>query len=349
MSATRDIHVGAPAIGYEFEDSVSVHFHDFENLPAEKDKSVSSPEFMCAGNEWSLVIYPGGDGEAMEGMVSVYLRNKSPTRIKASYSVSFIRSDKTIYIPDWELVEEECDFNPKQYNRMGTEDFISREEILDKSNKFLKGGTLTFFIRIKPVKDHYCLPAKPQPELNLGENISKLYGENQTADLAFKVGNSKFFAHKLILQAQAPELSELAEQFNVNAPMAINDVDPDIFEMMLRYVYGKRIHTGQWRDHSKKILTASGKYGLTELKKEAEAWHINNLNLTAESAVDELLYADGTHCLEMKKAVIQFIVENGEEVLSSSSYAKLYESPELIKEVMVELSKAAKRKKQKLS
>ena len=51
----------------------------------------------------------------------------------------------------------------------------------------------------------------------------------------------------------------------------------------------------------------------------------------------------------MKRAVIQFIVENGEEVLSSSSYAKLYESPELIKEVMVELSKAAKRKKQKLS
>ena len=176
----------------------------------------------------------------------------------------------------------------------------------------------------------------------------KLYRDDNTTDLAFEVGSSLFPAHKLILRAQAPDFLELAEQFSIDNPMIIKDVDPDIFEMMLGHLYCVKICSDQWKDHGKAILTASGKYGFTELKEEAEAWHVKNLNLTVENAVDELLYADGSHCFDLKNAVIKFIVENGEGVLESASYSKLHESPELTKEVMMELAKSNSNRKRKL-
>ena len=68
MSRTRDIHVGKPTADYQLEDSVTVHFHDFENLTAVKGKAVKSPQFRCAGYEWSLWVYPGGNSKSTEGV-----------------------------------------------------------------------------------------------------------------------------------------------------------------------------------------------------------------------------------------------------------------------------------------
>ena len=346
MSVTRDIHVGTPAANYQLMDSITLHFHDFENLTTEKDQSVWSPKFMCAGNEWRLVIYPGGNRGAAEGKVSVFLRNKSSAEIDAGYKISMIKSDGGVY-KSGSCDDEGRTFRPDRRTR-GWKDFISRRKILDKSNNILNDGTLTFVVHIKPNKEHYCLPVKPQSGFTLNENISKLFGDSSTADLAFTVGSSMFYVHKLILKAQAPELLELAEQFSTDNPMIIRDVDPNIFKMMIKHVYGKGIRAYDRKKYSKQILVASGKYGLTALKTEAEAWHVKYLNLTIDNAVDELLYADATHCLDLKKATIQFIVENGEGVLVSDSYAKLYESPELMKHVMMELAKSNLNKKRKL-
>jgi hypothetical protein len=87
----------------------------------------------------------------------------------------------------------------------------------------------------------------------------------------------------------------------------------------------------EWAEYSKPILEASGKYGFTALKEEAEAWHIKRLKLTVDNAVDEGL----------KKAVMDFIVENGKSVITSPSFAKLKESSELVTELMLELAEAA--------
>ena len=351
MSATRDIHVGTPAANYQLKDSVTIHFHNFENLTAVKDEMVESPTFLCAGSEWSLLIYPGGNEEAAEGMVSVFLFNESSAEIDAWFEISIIKNNGGIFkIQRWRCDNEEDTFGPGGSSgaSWGWKDFISRNDILKKSNNILDEGTLTFDVRIKPNKEHYSLQVKPQSQLTLGENISKLFGDSNTADLLFSVGKNMFYVHKLILKTQAPELFELSEQFSADNPMVIKDVDTEIFEMMLKHVYGIEIHACDWKKHSKQILVASGKYGLTTLKTEAEAWHVKNLNLTVDNAVDELLYADATHCLDLKKASIQFIVENSEGVLASASYAKLYESPELMKYVMMQLAKSHSNQKRKL-
>ena len=157
-----------------------------------------------------------------------------------------------------------------------------------------------------------------------------------------------FYAHRVILKAQAPGLCELAEHFDIESPMSITGVLPNVFEIMLKYVYGNGILAHEWKELSKPILDASGKYGLSALRSKAEAWHVKNLNLSVDNAIDELLYADGTHCLLIKKVSTDFIVENGQAVIASPSFAKLKESTELMTEIMLELSKLSDSRKRKL-
>jgi hypothetical protein len=64
------------------------------------------------------------------------------------------------------------------------------------------------------------------------------------------------------------------------------------------------------------------------------------LKFNAQNVIDELLQADGTDCKLIKKAAIDFIVDNGQDILASPSYERLDESPELTKEVMMEFAKS---------
>ena len=341
MSAARNIHVGTPTDDFPLEESVTVHFHDFNSLTIVKNEAVESPKFTCAGHEWKFVIYPGGHRSSADGMISVYLENESGSELVASAEIALMKSSGGAY-KTLVLIEKFFATTGSNTDIWGWREFVSRGKVLDESKNILNKGTLTFVVRIKPYKE-YCRRSIVK-QSNLVDDIFKLFGEDSTADMAFSVGGRMifgnsvggrmFFGHKLILKVRAPELFQLAEQFDLDTPMPINDVNPELFEMMLKHLYGKSISSYYWKKHSKQILLASDKYGFSGLNLEAEAQHILFMTLTAENAVDELLYADGHHCMDLKKAVIEYIVKNGKTVLASSSFPKLAESPELMTEVM---------------
>jgi hypothetical protein len=345
MSTARDVHVGEPAADFPFEESVKVHFHDFPNLPQGKGVKVGSPKFLCAGHEWFLSLYPGGDRNARDGMMSVFLCSELMSKISVEFDIMVKKKGGDNF--KW-LQAGKIKF-PIQNNNglgLGWKDSILRLEILDESKNILNHGTLTFEVCIRPENDYYCRDAKPGP--TLGENIfNNLFLDKESADVAFKVKCRVLHAHKAILKAQTPELVELAEPYDLTSPIPIKDVKPEIFEMMLKSVYGKPISVAEWKENSKEILDASGKYGFIQLKSNAEAWHVKNLKakLTVDNAIDELLYADGKSCLLLKKAVMDFIIDNGEEVLESDSYEKLDESSQLRKEVMKAAFTSSKRKR----
>ena len=156
---------------------------------------------------------------------------------------------------------------------------------------------------------------------------------------------STIYAHKSILKAQASELLELVQPFNKVTHMPIDDADANVFKVMLKYFDGQNILTNEWREHSKVILEASGKYGFTHLKNEAEDWLVKNSELTVDNAIAELLYADGIHCILLKKTAMEFIMENGEAIMESPIYQRLSKSPKLMKEVMAEFAKTLKANK----
>lgn len=155
---------------------------------------------------------------------------------------------------------------------------MRRKEILF-SKKILNDGALTFIVRIKPSEECCRGPLQQSDNSSIGDNIfNRLFNDKDSADVAFDVAGVLFYAHKPILKAQAPELHEFAMPFNTEMNMPIDDVQPTVFEIMLKYVYGKSVLDREWREHSKAILDASGKYGLSALETEAAAWRETNLD-----------------------------------------------------------------------
>eukprot|EP00956_Cyclotella_meneghiniana_P010008 scaffold13805_cov23-Cyclotella_meneghiniana.AAC.3 len=311
QSGIIDVHVGKASDDWPIEEGrARVHFHNFADLPQTKGTTLRSSKFTCAGHEWSLKLYPRGDRSAREGMISVYLCSELSSKIVVDF-----------------------DINLKKKNG---DDFE------------VNSATKT---EIRPHEDYICHDANVLPKSSLADDLfTCLYQDKDTADVAFEVKARVFYAHKAILKARVPELAQLAEPYDAENSIPINDVEPDIFETMLKHAYGKDIiGASYWEDHAKQILDASGKYGFTELKSVAEIWHVkyHKQNFTVDNVIDELLYADGKNCLLLKKAAMNFIVEHGRDVIESESYGKLDESPELRKEFVKAAFSSKERKREK--
>ena len=57
-------------------EATKVRFNGFTGLSEEQEKAHISIEFTSLGHNWCLVIYPGGQSTAKEGMVSLFLQNQ---------------------------------------------------------------------------------------------------------------------------------------------------------------------------------------------------------------------------------------------------------------------------------
>ena len=103
---------------------------------------------------------------------------------------------------------------------------------------------------------------------------------------------------------------------------------------MLCYVYGGDISAAKWKDHGKDLLEASGKYGLTNLKIEAEARYVKILKFSAGDVVEAVVYADKMNCFLLKEAAIDFIVTNAKAVLESGTLRHVPESKDITREII---------------
>ncbi|KAI4489126.1 hypothetical protein M0804_004624 [Polistes exclamans] len=77
-------------------------------------------------------------------------------------------------------------------------------------------------------------------KMDLYERLNKLYKDKTYADLKIRVGEVEFLAHKAILAAKSPVFADMFNQIT-NAEcdnvITINDIDPKIFEIFLKYLY----------------------------------------------------------------------------------------------------------------
>jgi hypothetical protein len=226
--------------------------------------------------------------------------------------------------------------------------FIKRNEVLgedEDDSEILHFGSLTLEVRMRPHPDNYCNDDIPQSSLK--DDMLKWFFEENTEDMAFKVKGKIVKAHRTVLRAHAKELAELCESFSLSKPMRIDDVKPDIFQLMIGFVYGEMIPTETWRKQAQyitdpmkrnqSILYAAGKYGFTALKSKAEAWCVKFLKLDSNTAITHLLYADANSLPLLKRAAMKSIACHGKEIMVCESFPLLRESPVLMTEVMGEL------------
>jgi hypothetical protein len=98
-------------------------------------------------------------------------------------------------------------------------------------------------------------------------------------------------------------------------------VTPDIFRVLLNYIYGGKLSDDDMKSRVRDIIDAADKYGVINLKLEAEACFVEGTTFTIDNVMEHLLYAESKNCALLKEAAMDYIVEKKGEVIEKLSFA----------------------------
>lgn len=125
-----------------------------------------------------------------------------------------------------------------------------------------------------------------------------------------------FHSHRFILEECAPSLADLCDPEencdSSHAIVPIDGMDPEVFHRLLYHVYGGKIT--DWTGCAKDMVEVAEKYNLPQLKLEAEDAYAQNAVISMDNLLYHILYADTRKCASLKDRVIDFIIDNEEEV-----------------------------------
>ena len=194
---------------------------------------MESPEFECAGHKWKLQLYPGGCEDEVElddGWIDLFMSARLICILPSE--LSEFKADYTLGVKqyngrDYSYVGFDQDIQDffkftHQSSRVTMLGFAMRRNLLENVVNIIKPhGTLTIEIRIRLHPDEYCHIDTLQN--NVSDNLMELYVKEHDEDVAFRVKGTIVKAHRIILRAQAPELAELSETYDINKPMPVDD------------------------------------------------------------------------------------------------------------------------------
>ncbi|KAL7542247.1 hypothetical protein ACHAXR_012950 [Thalassiosira sp. AJA248-18] len=331
MSSSRGgyAHVGNPPQNYQEWETLKFRLHDFEGMPSTKGHMITTPEITCFGQRWALQVYPGGDLSSKNGMISIFLKNCSENSGGSIQFAVSIKEDDGGYA-DGKMVSTEEFQRGSGTDAWGWTDFYERSLAIDA----LVDGTLFVDVSIKPKDD--CLPLFI-PKNPFRNAMRKLFLNKKYADVLFRVGSQEeeereqheatkppssfsFYAHRMVLEECAPALADICENGEDLTPVPITDVRIDIFRLLLSYVYGWSIPMEELEKNAKEYIDAADLYGVVNLKLQAEAIYATSTDITADNVMDILLHADAKNCALMKEVALDFIAENGAEVLDRVNF-----------------------------
>jgi hypothetical protein len=186
-------------------------------------------------------------------------------------------------------------------------------------------GTLVVEVRMKRRPEFSFIPQNP----SVCKTVQGLFMDKDTADVVFEVGDNQntdtlihaktFVAHSLILKKAAPLLAEICGTADAPSTVHIPKVSPDAFHHLLHYIYGVDIPAfGADISHTKEIIEAADRYGVSNLKLEAEACYVSSMTITLENVMEHLHFADSKNCALLKEAIIDFIVKNKVGILEKN-------------------------------
>jgi len=310
-----------------------VNFHGFAGLTTAQGDFVESPVFTCFGHRWRLMIFPGSHSDSEVGMASVRLCNMSEESIKVDFVFSIRGSDGSELS---RCPEEKCStvlFTPRGTYGCGCRcsDFVKRSDIMNA----LQAGALLIEVRLRRTDSNP--PSLPFIAENPFSNeMLKLFTDEESADILFEVEDSdedqgqkdeksskklpaKFYAHRIILKQCAPTLAGLCASAEGLASVPISGIKPEIFRIVLHYVYGGKPTEADFKSHAKEIVDTANKLGVVNLKLEAEVWYVKLTTIGVGNVTELLLYADRMSCALLKEAVMEFIVDHGDNVLENVS------------------------------
>ncbi|EJK75284.1 hypothetical protein THAOC_02995 [Thalassiosira oceanica] len=308
------VEVGAPPGPLSDWVIAPLRFNEFVGLTTTKGEFVNSPEFSCFGHQWLFRIYPGGDKSSDDGYVAMYLKNR--TR---------------------ESIEVESKFVIKHQNGGGD---ISRgwpkvARLSPKGTSSDVGvgparGILNFARRFWQRGDRHV-------KFEVGGTVESAKGRRKRA----KTPTATVYAHHYALRWNAPALADMCKPGD-DSPTTITNVRPEIFKHLLYYCYGGKIGKEDLQSDAKDIIDAADRFGIVSLKLEAEACHVDTVELTLDNFIEVVTYADSKNLALLKEHCMDFLsladkVEAAEKVSFDDMPSRL------VKDLLVALARGEKK------
>ena len=329
-------------------------FPNFAGLPAKRGDLKSSAVLKCHGLEWRIQLYPGGHPKSSEENAFITLRlwsnsDTNTNKIKAKYKIRVpSAAGKGVGSgEEFRLFNGSC---------WGKNNYAKREDVLDSSKKYLVDGNLVVEVEMQVLLDK---PPTWLPTNTLSLDMLEILdsADAETTDVSFEIGDGgktstrsrkdghmTFYAHKAILSKRAPALAALTDDCSPGTAIPISDVHPDLFRMLLRFIYGgevpgENVLTGEGRG----IIRIADRFGCTGLKLAAEA-ELAAAGITTENAADIILFADGMNCAMLKETAMDYFVTNAQDVMASEGFAQVKESPVVMAELMAAMASGSKKR-----
>jgi hypothetical protein len=287
-------------------------------------------------------MYPGGgDDDAAEGMMSIDLHNRSNKAIEIDFGFSV--NDENGKQVAYKRTATPCNFAPlgddddDDYDDdyWGFTNFAKRSKLLSS----LVDATLVIEVRMRLSVPTKSVPPPFIPENPLTKMIQGLFLDEKSSDIIFEVAEDKgknsamkvaktapvsFPAHRVIIENCSSIFAELCESHDDNTrQIQIIDVKTNIFRLLLSYVYGGKVSEDDMVLHARDIIDAADKYGVVNLKLEAEASFVVGATFTIENVMELLLYAESKNLALLKEAAMDYMMENRDEVLEKLSFTDM--------------------------
>ena len=145
-----------------------------------------------------------------------------------------------------------------------------------------------------------------EPTSSVIKDLEKLFNNRSGTDVCFIIEEKEIKAHKLILSTRSPVFAAMVEsgmKESLENHVEINDIAPDIFEALLRFVYTDRVDLNQVNVQD--LLVAADKYMLSLLKLDCQKFLSERL--TTENCSEMLALADLHNCVHLKRSALHFI------------------------------------------
>jgi hypothetical protein len=141
---------------------------------------------------------------------------------------------------------------------------------------------------------------------------------------ADKTATVTFPAHRLIVENCSTMLADICESNDDGkTPVPIDNVSPEVFRLLLSYIYGMKISNDDMKSHAREIINTADRFGVVNLKLEAEASIVEDTIFTFENVKELLLFAESKNCALLKEAAMDYIVENKADAIEELSFTDI--------------------------
>ena len=194
--------------------------------------------------------------------------------------------------------------------------------------------TLTIEISMRCESDDPSKSVNFVPTNPFGESMKKLFLDYETGDVTFAIDGTSMCAHLAVLKNCAPTLFSLCKTCGKGKDVPITGVDVIIFHILLEYVYGKKLPAKELEENARGLIDAADRFGVINLKVEAETMYVSNFKFTVHNVIEQLLYADSKNLALLKEAAMNFIYKNAVDVLSTDSFKTIPADRNILSELL---------------